>query len=72
VIHFAEEHAHPHCHWTYRHGNYESPWFWPTREEAEQASRVLMLDPRVTEAPEIHATHAPNCACVPQQEGVPA
>lgn len=72
MIHFADEHKSPHCHFTYRHGNYESPWFWPTRADAEQASLTFVPDPRVTEDPEVYATHAAGCACAPEKEGTPA
>ena len=60
-----------HCHWTYRHGNYVSPWFWPTREDAEHASRSLIPDPRVPEDPEVYQVHGAHCACTPVTEGFP-
>ncbi len=63
---------HDHCHFTYRHGNYISPWFWPTRTDAEHASRSLVPDPRVPEAPEVYQVHGAHCACTPVKEGVPA
>lgn len=64
--------THRHCHFTYRYGGYESPWFWPTREDAVHASRVLLTDPRVTEDPEVYQVHGANCACATVEEEAPA
>lgn len=54
---------HDHCHWGYRHGAYVSPWFWPTRQEAEHASGALSTGPGVTLAPEVYPVHANPCTC---------
>lgn len=50
-----------HCHWTYRHGNYVSPWYWPDRASAEHASGALR-SPGPPE-PEIYQVHGTKCAC---------
>ena len=60
---------HAHCHWTYRHGRYVSPWYWPTRADAEHASRSMITDIRFTEAPEVYAVHADPCTCPTDDPG---
>lgn len=60
-----------HCHFTYRIGGYDSPWFWPTYEDAEHASRNLVPDPRVSDRPEVYQVHGAHCACTPVMEGIP-
>jgi len=55
--------VHTHCHWTYRYRDYVSPWFWPTREDAEHASGVLSIHLGVTVVPEVYPVHADPCTC---------
>jgi hypothetical protein len=64
--------THTHCHFSYRRGNYVSPWFWPTRDDAEHAGRTMADDPRVTEQYEVYQVHGARCACMPDKEAVPA
>lgn len=58
--------THRHCHWTYEHGRYRSPWYWPTRADAEHASRALPADG--AEAPRIIPVHAAHCTCADKEE----
>jgi hypothetical protein len=70
----AEEHraAHAaHCHWTYEDGAYRSPWFWPTRADAEQASRTLPSALLGDGGPRVFAVHAAHCMCA-EKEGATA
>jgi hypothetical protein len=59
------EHRERHCHWTYTQGGYRSPWFWPTRADAEQASKSLPA-PGGPE-PEVFAVHGTRCACTKEE-----
>ena len=64
--------THRHCHFTYRNGGYVSPWFWPTYETAEHASRTFVPDPRAPEESEIYQVHGADCVCATVEEGTPA
>lgn len=57
------------CHWTYRLGQYRSPWYWPTRQDAERAADCLPAPANPT-APEVYQVHADGCTC--QREEVSA
>jgi len=60
--------SHAHCHFTYEHGRYRSPWFWPTRADAEHASRAFTT-PGTDGEPRVFAVHTARCTCA-EKEGV--
>lgn len=61
--------THRHCHFTYRNGEYVSPWFWPTREDAEHASHTFVPDLQYPSQSEIYQVHGADCVCTPIEEG---
>ncbi len=58
-------HREKHCHWTYTQGGYRSPWFWPTRVDAEHASQSLPA--KGGPEPEVFVVHGTECTC-PKEE----
>ena len=60
-----------HCHFTYEHGKYRSPCFWPTRADAEHASLALMLPVGSPEGITVFQVHTAQCTCA-EKEGVAA